>query len=126
MPLSLFHFQFNPRKRKTFYVVDIFLHDTNQEMLDHIKRPEYYDEVIASFVPSKGTNRYVGAIHLSRDKLEIESIIHESYHAGIRLQKMVGRNISEKYEEKIVDSSASLAAGIIKLLLDEKEEITYV
>ena len=102
------------------YEVDIWLYDTQDEMLNDYKKPDKNKDILGIFVPASMNQKYIGSIKLNKETLTKEVIIHESYHAGVELQYHCHRHLSRKYEEHIATCSAHLAE---KLLDDMKEYI---
>jgi hypothetical protein len=113
-----YYWSLNKQPNKT-YEVDVWLYDTQKEMLEDYKGSDktfhkYINKVEGIFVPTSMNNRYIGSIRLCKDKLSIENIVHECFHAGIETLRHMGRHLSKRYEEKIVTASAQLASTILK------------
>jgi hypothetical protein len=128
MPKSISEFYWKPRgeSKNKEYEVDIWLYDTQDEMLDDYKGRNKKDivdkDILGIFVPAAMNASYVGSIRLNKELLSKETIIHESFHAGTEVQYHIGRHLSKRYEENIVSCSAHLANKLLDELKDYIKE----
>jgi hypothetical protein len=75
-------------------------------------------EAVGLFNSGNKNGTFIGVIKIAKSHLTRETIIHESFHAGIELQRHLGRHISTRFEEDIVSASALLANQLIDDLND--------
>ena len=121
---DVFSWQLN-KNHTRYYTVEVWIYDTIEEMIESYRgRGKGFVTdgnvgVEAMFIPSNCNGRFIGSLRFGKDKLTMENIIHESFHAGIELMRHMGRRMSERYNEKIVDASAQLA----NMLLNNYKEL---
>jgi len=108
---------------KQEYQVDLIIYDTQKEMLDDCKLKNKEDKDIeGAFIPARGNSKYIGSIHLNKEQLNIENIIHEASHAAIEVNRHIRKCRLAVHEEKIVYAIGQLASLLIEDILFAKEE----
>jgi hypothetical protein len=128
MPKSVseYYWMLKGESQNKEYEVDVWLYDTQDEMLNDYKGRNKKDmvdkDILGLFVPAAMNASYVGSIRLNKELLSKETIIHESFHAGTEAQRHIGRHLSKRYEENIVLCSAHLASKLLDALKEYIKE----
>ena len=101
----------NPRK---VYEIVVKLYDHREEMINDFKKASIsFPDAEGIFVPAQEKSTYVGSIRLAKDCLTVETIIHESMHAGIELNRHMRKTRLNVHEENIVGACADLASTLL-------------
>jgi hypothetical protein len=78
-----------------------------------------HQDSVGSFYGARGNGSYVGSIHLVENQPNRrEIIIHEACHAAFELERHLGRHVTTRYEEAVVQAAAGLAAEMLDCIED--------
>jgi hypothetical protein len=110
-----FTFSHNHRRRLE---VECSVHETMGEYL-LVDSSKKHQDSVGSFYAARGNGDYVGRIHLIEGQANArEVIIHEALHAAFEVERHLGRNVTTRFEEQIVQCAAALASEMLVCLED--------
>jgi hypothetical protein len=104
------------------YKLYVNFYETKKEMYDELHKAKNKSELrifypSAYFTPvlfAKASYRNIGTISFSKEKFDIECIIHKSFHCMLEVYRKISPDFLSDYEERIVTGCARLAGFLFE------------